>query len=113
MRNTQNNVNATATQILHVCARCGQTGKDGARWNFFVGDSQTPQRVHKPCGEMLQESAPKDVRTALIPSPQLRQEWREKRLSKGFWNTAFANAKPLEKSATPVAAPELAPAIAA
>ena len=96
-----------------TCVVCKQTGKGGAKWNFFVGDSQVPQRVHKPCGEMLQKSAPKDVRTALVPSPQLRDEWRAKRLAQGFWNTAFANAKPLVKPSTQVAVHESAPAIAA
>ncbi len=109
MKNT--NVAASASQApanLTVCTVCKTTGKMGAKWNFFVGDSQTPQRVHKPCGEMLQKSAPAGVRTALVPSPALREEWRTQRLARhaqGFWNEAFAKAKPLAKPATaPVAA---------
>ena len=98
---------------LHVCAVCKQTGSVGAKWNFFIGDSQTPQRVHKPCGEMLQKSAPEGVRTALVPSPQLREEWRTKRLTQGFWDTAFANAKPIKAGAAPVALPQPAPALVA
>ena len=111
MKNNQNNGNAVPN--LHACAVCKQTGNVGAKWNFFVGDSQVPQRVHKPCGEMLQASAPEGVRTTLVPSPQLRDEWRAKRLAKGFWDTAFANAKPIAKPATPVAILEPAPALAA
>ncbi len=109
MKNTT--VTAAASQTtatLPVCTVCKTTGKMGAKWNFFVGDSQTPQRVHKPCGEMLQKSAPEGVRTALVPSPALREEWRTQRLArsvKGFWDEAFAKAKPLAKPATaPVAA---------
>jgi hypothetical protein len=109
----KNNQTQNQTPILHVCAVCKQTGSVGAKWNFFVGDSKVPQRVHKPCGEMLQKSAPAGVRTSLIPSPQLRDEWRAKRLAKGFWDTAFANAKPIAKPATPVAILEPAPALAA
>jgi hypothetical protein len=101
------------TPQLHTCAVCKQTGSVGAKWNFFVGDSQVPQRVHKPCGEMLQKSAPEGVRTALVPSRELREEWRTKRLTQGFWDTAFANAKPIKAPATPVATPQLAPALAA
>lgn len=103
----------TTVSTLHTCAVCKQTGSVGAKWNFFIGDSKTPQRVHKPCGEMLQRSAPEGVRTALVPSPQLREEWREKRLAQGFWNAAFANAKPLVKPAMQVAVHEPAPALAA
>ena len=111
----KNTTTATTVTVptLHTCAVCKQTGKVGAKWNFFIGDSQTPQRVHKPCGEMLQKSAPEGVRTALVPSRELREEWREKRLAQGFWNTAFANAKPLVKPATKVVEAEPAPALAA
>ena len=111
MKNNQTNGNVVPN--LHACAVCKQTGSVGAKWNFFVGDEKVPKRVHKPCGEMLQKSAPEGVRTALVPSRELREEWREKRLVKGFWDTAFANAKPIVKSATPVAVLEPAPALAA
>ena len=89
----------TTVSTLHTCAVCKQTGSVGAKWNFFIGDSQTPQKVHKPCGEMLQKSAPEGVRTALIPSPGLRDEWRKERLArqaKSLWDTAFADAKPIK-----------------
>lgn len=101
------------TPQLHTCAFCKQTGSVGAKWNFFIGDSQVPQRVHKPCGEMLQKSAPEGVRTALVPSRELREEWRTKRLTQGFWDTAFTNAKPIKAPATPVVMPQPAPALAA
>jgi hypothetical protein len=111
----ENTTTATTVTVstLHTCAVCKQTGSVGAKWNFFIGDSKVPQRVHKPCGEMLQKSAPEGVRTALVPSPQLREEWRTKRLTQGFWNEAFTNAKPLVKPTTKVVEAEPAPALAA
>jgi hypothetical protein len=109
----KNNQTQNQNPTLHICARCKQTGSVGAKWNFFVGDEKVPRRVHKPCGEMLQAEAPKDVRTALVPSRELREEWRDKRLTRGFWDTAFANAKPIAKPATLVAVLEPAPALAA
>lgn len=107
---------SVSTPSLTVCAVCKTQGKRGALWNFFVGDSQTPTRVHKPCGEQLQQQAPQGVRTALVPSPALREEWRKERLArqaKGLWDRAFANATPLAKPATKVAVSEPAPALAA
>jgi hypothetical protein len=103
----------TVNNNLHTCVVCKQTGKVGAKWNFFIGDSNKPQRVHKPCGEMLQKSSPEGVRTALVPSPELREEWRNKRMTQNFWDNAFANAKPLKASATPVALPQEAPTLVA
>lgn len=108
----QNQTQSVVTN-LHTCAVCKQTGKVGAKWNFFVGDSKVPQRVHKPCGELLQKSAPEGVRTALVPSRELREEWRNKRMTQGFWDTAFANAKPIKAPATPVALPQSAPTLVA
>lgn len=72
-----------------------------------------PQRVHKPCGEMLQKSAPEGVRTALVPSRELREEWRNKRMTQGFWDAAFANAKPIKAGATSVASPQPGPTLVA
>lgn len=109
---TMKNNKQNRVPVLHVCAVCKVTGSVGAKWNFFVGDSQVPQRVHKPCGELLQQSAPKDVRTALIPSRELRDEWRAKRLAQDFWGKAFAEAKPL-KSSVAAARAQPAPAPAA
>ena len=111
MKNTTTSA-ATTNANLPVCAVCKQTGKQGALWNFFVGDSQTPTRVHKPCGEQLQAQAPEGIRTALVPSPALREEWRKQRLAKqakGLWDTAFANAKPITRPAMQVVASEPAP----
>ena len=104
----KNQSNQTVSTNLHTCAVCKQTGKVGAKWNFFIGDSKTPQRVHKPCGEMLQKSAPEGVRTTLVPSRELREEWRSKRMTQTFWDSAFANAKPI-KAATTVVLPQEAP----
>ena len=98
--NTTHQTNGNGNEQLHTCAVCKQTGKVGAKWNFFIGDSKTPQRVHKPCGEMLQKSAPEGVRTALVPSRELREEWRERRLAKDFWGKAFTNAKPIKVAVT-------------
>jgi|SRR3989344_7482738 len=109
MKNSNNTKTQTAT--LHTCVVCKQTGKVGARWNFFIGDSQTPQRVHKPCGEMLQKSAPEGVRTVLVPTRELREEWRNKRMTQTFWDNAFTSAKPLKAQTTPVVAPDPAPAL--
>jgi len=114
MKNTTTAANSTST--LPVCAVCKQTGSCGAMWNFFVGDSQTPTRVHKPCGELFQKQAPEGVRTALIPSLALREIWRKQRLAKQakrLWDTAFANAKPIKAVAAPVALPQPAPALVA
>ena len=116
MKNNTTATTATSTPNLPVCAVCKETGRQGALWNFFVGDSQTPTRVHKPCGELLQKQAPEGVRTALVPSPTLREEWRKQRLAKqakGLWDTAFANARPLAKPAVQPAICEPAPALAA
>lgn len=93
---------------LHTCVVCKQTGSVGAKWLFFVGDAKVPERVHKPCGEMLQKSAPEGVRTNLVPSRELREEWRERRLTQDFWGKAFANAKPLKPAGT--APPPVTPA---
>lgn len=59
---------------------------------------------------MLQKSAPEGVRTALVPSRELREEWRERRLTQDFWGKAFQNAKPLKPAATPAVPPENLPA---
>jgi hypothetical protein len=104
------------TPQLHTCAVCNETGKQGAMWNFFVGDSQIPTRVHKPCGELLAVQAGTGVRTAIVPSPALREQWKKERLArqaKKLWDTAFANAKPIKAPAAPVAMPQSAPALAA
>jgi hypothetical protein len=52
--------------------------------------------VHKPCGEVLVKSAPPEVNAILVPSRQLRDEWRMGRMAKNFWGVAFNNAKPLK-----------------
>ena len=102
----------TPAPKLHTCAVCNETGSCGAKWNFFVNDEKVPKRVHRPCGELLQKSAPEGVRTTLVPSRELRDEWRAKRLAQTFWGNAFANAKPIKAPATSVASPQSAPALA-
>jgi hypothetical protein len=93
---------------LHTCAVCKQTGGVGAKWLLFIEDAH--QRVHKPCGELAMRSAPEGVRTQLVPSRELREEWRERRLAQDFWGKAFANAKPLKPSAAHAAPQPVTPA---
>lgn len=96
--NTTNQTNGgNGNEHLHTCAVCKQTGKHGAGWLLFIEDAH--QRVHKPCGEMVIKTAPEGVRTRLVPSRELREEWRERRLAQDFWGKAFANAKPLKPAA--------------
>ena len=58
---------------------------------------------------MLLKSAPEGVRAKLVPSRQLRDGWREKRITKSFWDKAFADAKPLKSAVAEVAPAPLAP----
>jgi len=83
------------TVVLTTCAVCNQTGSCGAKWLFFIEGQPQPKQVHKPCGEMLLKSAPEGVKARLVPSRELREEWRTKRLTQDFWGKAFDKAKPL------------------
>lgn len=95
---------------LHTCTVCNQTGNFGAKWLFRIDGQPQPKRVHKPCGEMLLKSAPEGVKAKLEPSRELREEWRARRMTEGFWSKAFADAKPIKAQTTPVVAPQSAPA---
>lgn len=99
----KNSTNQTITSKLHVCAGCGQTGGVGAKWLLYVDGNPQPKMVHKPCGEVLVKSAPPEVNARLIPSRQLRDEWRMGRMAKNFWGAAFNNAKPLKPKPAPAA----------
>lgn len=80
----------------HVCVFCGNTGSRGALWVLEVGGNTN--RVHKPCGETLAKHAPEGVSTKLVPSRELRSEWRaerEQREARAFWEKKFAQAAPL------------------
>ena len=90
-------------QTLCTCAVCNQTGKVGAKWLLYIDGQSQPRKVHKPCGEMLLKSAPEGVKARLVPSRELREEWRERRLAANFWDNAFKNAKPLKPTAASVA----------
>ena len=94
---------------MHTCDVCGQVGKNGAMWLVIVnGDTSSPQRVHKPCGEAVVRQTPEGASAKLGPSAELRALWQEERnqrLAKGFWDSKFSeaqarNAARLERSRT-------------
>ena len=98
-----NQNNANTNTVLTTCTVCKQTGSCGAKWLFYVGEHSQPNQVHTPCGEMLLRSAPAGVKAKLVPSRVLREEWRTKRLTQDFWDSAFGKATPLRAKATLVA----------
>lgn len=95
----------SSTPKLHVCEGCGKTGGVGAKWLLYIDGQPQPKMVHKPCGESLMATAPEGVKTNLVPSRQLREEWRTKRMAQSFWGAAFKDAKPLKPTAQPVSKP--------
>ena len=101
------------TTVLHTCAACNQTGSCGAKWLLYVEGQSQPKLVHKPCGELMIAGAPQGVKAKLVPSRQLREEWRNKRLTQTFWDKAFANAKPIKARGASVPRPQSAPATVA
>ena len=103
----------TNTAVLTTCAVCNKTGSCGAKWLFYIDGQSQPKKVHKPCGEMLLKSAPQGVKANLVPSRELREEWRQKRLTQDFWGKAFADARPIKPHANPVVAAKPASAMAA
>lgn len=94
MKNT--NQTKPVSQKLHVCAGCGETGGVGAKWLLYVDGNPQPQMVHKPCGDKLVQSAPPEFNARVVPSRQLRDEWRMERMAKNFWGKAFQSAKSLK-----------------
>ncbi len=68
---------------LRVCAFCRNTGTRGAQWILYIGTNS--HRVHKPCGEKLKETAPKEARVSLIPGKELAQQFR----AANFWKNNF------------------------
>jgi len=107
-----NNKNQTSTNNhLNTCAVCNQTGGVGAKWLLYIEGSNTPRLVHRPCGETALQNAPEGVKGKVVPSRQLQEEWRSKRLARGFWDKAFAEAKPMVKASV-VQATEPKPVLA-
>ena len=89
----------------HQCELCGNVGNNGAQW--LVKANSRVARVHKPCGEKLVATAPAGENARLIPSPELKREWSEKRAereAKEFWEAAFAKSA-LKKQSAPDQAP--------
>lgn len=84
------------------CAFCHVAGSRGAKWNLVV-NKETIQ-VHKPCGEKLVAQAPAGSSVKLVPSRELRDEWRverETRQARTFWTEKFQKARtvPAQKPA--------------
>jgi hypothetical protein len=83
--------------MLNKCSVCGQTGKYGAKWQVVVeGDKNPPKLVHRPCGDNVLKHLPKGVNAKLMPSKELREEWkakREEQQARNFWDAAFAKAE--------------------
>lgn len=76
----------------HQCELCGNTGNNGAQW--LVQAKSRVARVHKPCGEKLVAAAPAEENARLLPSPELKREWAEKRAqreAKDFWSANKRN----------------------
>lgn len=81
----------------HVCSFCRNTGKQGAEWLLKV-PGEADRRVHKPCGDNAISHAPQGVKAMLVPSPELKAQWRavrDERAARAFWTEKFAQAKPL------------------
>ena len=76
------------------CVLCHVTGSRGAKWELKV-DSDV-LLVHKPCGEKLIAQAPEGSSVKLIPSKELRDEWRaerDNRQVRTFWSEKFQKAR--------------------
>lgn len=99
------NQNTPVSPKLHICQGCKETGSVGAKWLLYAEGETQPKLVHRPCGEALIKNAPEGVKARLVPTRQLRDEWRVKRMAKDFWGAAFSNAKPLNSK--PVSKPVL------
>jgi hypothetical protein len=93
----------------HTCHLCGRVGHNGAQWILETGNRQ--YKVHKPCGQQLVDTVPKGTVAKLIPSPELRHEWTEKKRcndARQFWSTVKGSQQlvqlkdRLPKSETPV-----------
>lgn len=97
----------TADTNLHTCAICKQAGGQGANW-FLMIEGQPGRRVHRPCGNNALKAAPEGVKAELVPSKEQKMLWRGQRDTRqvqSFWNDAFAKAKPLRDTSTPVVVP--------
>ncbi len=92
---------------LQVCSFCRNTGKNGAQFVLCIGTEEV--RVHKHCGEVLQQQAPKDATVKLIHWAELRREKEKARKQseqesvRAFWAEKFAAAKPIRKNPAPAA----------
>jgi len=76
------------------CAFCHVTGSRGAKWELKIANETI--LVHKPCGEKLVAQAPKGSSVKLVPSKELRIEWRaerENRQARTFWTEKFQKAR--------------------
>lgn len=101
MSNNSSSTPATVTKTAQpkkldgpACAVCN---REGAMWLLKVGDN-TPVRVHRPCGNDAQKSAPKGVRVQVFASRALRDVWNRKNATRNFWEKQLAGFKPTEKS---------------
>lgn len=74
-----------------VCELCKRVGANGAQWLVKTADGKTV-KVHKPCGQTLVESAPVAAGAKLVPSPELKAQWKAKRAERqvrDFWASKF------------------------
>ena len=86
---------AAGSQPSNNGGRCSLCRRPGARWvaRLHYGDGRKETvAVHRPCGKALAEMAPKEVRVDIIPSDELRQEWRE-RQARAFWSQKLQEAQ--------------------
>lgn len=83
----------------NVCELCKTTGANGAQWLVKTADGKTV-RVHKPCGQTLVESAPVAEGAKLVPSPELKAQWKAKkaeRQARDFWTSKFPKLLEIKK----------------
>jgi hypothetical protein len=82
---------------MNTCEVCGQKGQNGAQWLVIVAGF-APRRVHRPCGDKALKQAPEGTKAKVIPSKELRMQWRDQKQVKSFWEGKFAEAKALKKA---------------
>jgi hypothetical protein len=85
---------------MQTCARCGQAGKNGAKFVLLVDDEETA-RVHKFCGDLLAKSAPEGATVKVVHVAEFRALQQELSVRK-FWKEKFQKAharKPSLKAA--------------
>lgn len=85
-------VPAAPKRNLRVCTFCRATGKNGAQFVLVVNGEADGGRFHRPCGEKLAKTAPKDAAIQVVHFAEARRQKTEAEAN-AFWAEKFAQAR--------------------